>query len=123
MVAVPVGGWPEVSAIVVYATAFLVAILTGWRHIRRGDVARHREWMLRAVAIALGIATTRPVVGVFFATSRRTGLSPSQFFGAAFWIGFTATALAGEWYVRHTRSRGVGVRRREERARPKDQRI
>jgi hypothetical protein len=88
-----------------YATAFLVALLTAWRHIRRRDVARHREWMLRSVAIALGIATTRPVVGVFFATSRLTGLSPSQFFGAAFWIGFTTTALAGEWYVRHTRPR------------------
>jgi uncharacterized membrane protein len=105
MVAIPVGGWLEISAILVYATAFLVALLTAWRHIRRGDVARHREWVLRAVAIALGIATTRPVVGVFFATSRLTGLSPSQFFGVAFWIGFTATALAGEWYIRHTRSR------------------
>jgi uncharacterized membrane protein len=109
MVAVPVGGWLEISAIVVYATAFLAALLTAWRYIRRGDVARHREWMLRAMAIALGIATTRPVVGVFFATSARTGLSPSQFFGAAFWIGFTATTLAGEWYVRQTRSRGVDV--------------
>jgi hypothetical protein len=28
---------------------------------------------------------------------------PSQFFGAAFWIGFTSTTVAGEWYVRRTR--------------------
>jgi uncharacterized membrane protein len=103
MVASPVGGWLEVSAIVVYATAFLAALLIAWTHIRRGNVARHREWMLRAMAIMLGIAATRPVVGAFFATSARTGLSPPQFFGAAFWIGFTSTALAGEWYVRSTR--------------------
>jgi uncharacterized membrane protein len=105
MVAVPVGGWFEVSAIILYGTAFLAALLVGWRSIRHGDVTRHREWMLRALAIALGIATTRPVVGVFFATRALTGLSPSQFFGAAFWIGFTTTVLAGEWYIRKTRSR------------------
>jgi uncharacterized membrane protein len=105
MVIVPIGGWLEVSAIIVYGTAFLAALLAGWRSIRHGDVTRHREWMLRALAIALGIATTRPVVGVFFATRALTGLSPSQFFGAAFWIGFTTTALAGEWYIRNTRRR------------------
>jgi hypothetical protein len=103
MVVVPIGGPLEVSAIVVYATAFLASLLIAWRHIRRGNVLLHREWMLRAVAIVLGIATTRPVVGIFFATRAFTGLVPSQFFGIAFWIGFTSTALAGEWYVRSTR--------------------
>jgi hypothetical protein len=41
------------------------------------------------VVVALGIATTRPVMGVFFATRRLTHLSVSQFFGIAFWIGFS----------------------------------
>ena len=64
------------------------------------------KFVLPTVAcLALGIATTRPVVGVFFATRALAGLSPSQFFGAAFWIGFTTTALAGEWYIRDTRLR------------------
>jgi hypothetical protein len=103
MVVIPIGGPLEVSAIVFYGTALLASLLIAWRHIRRGDVMRHREWILRAIAIVLGIATTRPVVAVFFATSPLTQLSPSQFFGAAFWIGFTSTALAGEWYVRSTR--------------------
>jgi uncharacterized membrane protein YozB (DUF420 family) len=105
MTVVPVGGVLEVSAIVVYATAFLTSLMMAWWHIRRRDVTRHREWMLRAIAIVLGIATTRPVVGVFFATSAFTGLNPGDFFGTAFWIGFTSTALAGEWYVRTTRPR------------------
>jgi hypothetical protein len=103
MVVTPIGGPLEVSAIVFYGTALLASLLIAWRHIRRGDVTRHREWILRAIAIVLGIATTRPVVAAFFATSPLTQLSPSQFFGAAFWIGFTSTALAGEWYVRSTR--------------------
>jgi hypothetical protein len=107
MVATPIGGLLEVSAILFYGTALLLSLLMAWRHIRRHDVVRHREWILRAIAIALGIATTRPVVAAFFATSPLTRLSPSQFFGAAFWIGFTSTALAGEWYVRRTRRRAI----------------
>jgi hypothetical protein len=109
MVTRPIGGWLEASAIVFFGTAFLTALVKAWIHIRQGDVLRHREWVLRAVAIALGIATTRPVVAAFFATSSLTGLSPSQFFGAAFWIGFTSTALAGEWYIRVTRLQGPGA--------------
>jgi hypothetical protein len=67
---------------------------------RLHDTARHRVWMLRAVSVLLGIATTRPVMGVFFATRPLTGLTPHQFFGIAFWIGFTITWLAGEAYLR-----------------------
>jgi cytochrome bd-type quinol oxidase subunit 1 len=91
------------SATVFYATAFLVALSIAWWHIRHRDVSRHREWMLRAVAILLGIATTRPVMGIFFATRALTHLNPSQFFGVAFWIGFTSTLMAAEWYIRATR--------------------
>jgi hypothetical protein len=52
------------------------------------------------VAILLGIATTRPVMGIFFATSRLTGRQPAQFFGIAFWIGFSINTLAVEWWLR-----------------------
>ena len=67
---------------------------------RSPEWAAHRVWSLRAIAVLLGIATTRPVMGVFFATQRITHLRPDQFFGIAFWIGFTTTYLAGEWYLR-----------------------
>ena len=52
------------------------------------------------IAILLGIATTRPVMGVFFATSRLTHLEPSQFFGIAFWIGFSINTLLFEFWFR-----------------------
>ena len=67
---------------------------------RSPEWAAHRIWMMRAIAVLLGIATTRPVMGVFFATQRITHLRPDQFFGIAFWIGFTTTYVAGEWYLR-----------------------
>jgi len=47
--------------------------------------------MIRAFGVALGIATTRPIVGAFFAARR---LSPHEFFGTPFWLGFTLTLLA-----------------------------
>jgi hypothetical protein len=112
MMLTPVGGRLETSATGLYGTAFLAALLTAWWHIRHGDVTRHREWMLRAIGIVLGIATTRPVMGIFFATSTLTSLTPSHFFGMAMWIGFTSTLLAAEWYIRRTRqqlNQGVAV--------------
>jgi hypothetical protein len=46
--------------------------------------------MTRAIAVLLGITTTRPM-GTFFATSSVAHLSPEQFFGIAFCIGFSIT--------------------------------
>ena len=103
MVRHPVGGIIEASATIFFDCFFLVALVNAFLHIRRREVALHREWMIRAMSIALGIATTRPVMGLFFATSRLTGLTPHQFFGFAFSIGFSTTYLTGEAWIRHTR--------------------
>jgi hypothetical protein len=96
----PVGGTTEVTAILFFDSLFLFSLTRAWVLFRRGEAARYREWMMRAVSVLLGIATTRPVMGVFFATARLTHLEPHQFFGIAFWIGFSATYLAGEAYLR-----------------------
>jgi hypothetical protein len=94
-----VGGTTEVAAILFFDALFLFSLARAWVLFVRGDMDRHREWMMRAVAVLLGIATTRPVMGVFFATSRLTHLEPRQFFGIAFWIGFSVTYVAGEIYL------------------------
>jgi hypothetical protein len=57
--------------------------------------------MIRAFGVALGIATTRPIVGAFFAAGR---LAPREFFGIAFWLGFTLTLLGAEAWVQATRT-------------------
>jgi hypothetical protein len=99
-----IGGWIERSAVLVFDTWFLFSLSRAyWFRLRR-DPARKREWMTRAVAILLGIATTRPVMGVFFATSARTHLTPNQFFGIAFWIGFSINVAIIEFWL-HSRRR------------------
>src|SRR6266566_1422974 len=94
-----IGGWVERSAVLVFTTWFLLSLGRAYWFRFRGEAARQREWMTRAVAILLGIATTRPVMGVFFATSARTHLGPNQFFGIAFWIGFSINAVIIELWL------------------------
>jgi Predicted membrane protein (DUF2306) len=96
----PVGGWAERSAVLVFNSLFLYALGRSFVSMRRGDRLLERRWMTRAIGILLGIATTRPVMGVFFATSRLTHLEPDQFFGIAFWIGFSINAVVVELWLR-----------------------
>ena len=103
MVRHPVGGAIEVSAIVLFDALFLLSLTRAYLHIRRGQVAQHREWMIRAMSVALGVATVRPMMGAFFATSRATGMTPHDFFGIAFWMGFSLTWIVGELWIRYTR--------------------
>jgi hypothetical protein len=55
--------------------------------------------MVRAVGILLGIATTRPVMAIFFVTRQLTHLELKQFFGLAFWIGFSINTIAVELWL------------------------
>lgn len=96
----PTGGLNEAAAAILYDALFLFSLIRAWVLFGRGEWGLHRTWMMRAIAVLLGIATTRPVMGVFFATESLTHLQPQQFFGTAFWIGFTATYIAGEAYLR-----------------------
>jgi Predicted membrane protein (DUF2306) len=94
-----IGGWVERSAVLLFNTLFLFSLARAYRYMRRGEHLLKRRWMTRAVGILLGIATTRPVMGIFFATSRLTHLEPRQFFGIAFWIGFSINTIAVELWL------------------------
>lgn len=98
-----IGGWIERSAVLVFNTWFLLSLGRAYWFRLHGEPARKREWMTRAVGILLGIATTRPVMGVFFATSALTHLDPRQFFGIAFWIGFSINAVVIELWLHSKR--------------------
>src|SRR5216683_601437 len=93
-----VGGWVERSAVLLFNSLFLFSLFRAWR-LRREPILKLR-WMTRAIAVLLGIATTRPVMGIFFATRALTHLAPEQFFGIAFWIGFSINTLVVELWLR-----------------------
>jgi uncharacterized membrane protein len=97
-----VGGINQAAATTLFATIFLFALGRAFWHIRRREVAQHREWMIRAFSVGLAVATIRPIIGVFFATSQFSGLTPHEFFGIAFWIGFVLHLMAAEAWIHAT---------------------
>jgi hypothetical protein len=99
-----IGGWVERSAVLLFNSLYLFSLARAYGYMRRGNYVQQRRWMVRSVAVLLGIATTRPVMGVFFATRGLTHLEPRQFFGIAFWIGFSINTIAVELWL-HSRQR------------------
>jgi hypothetical protein len=94
------GGWTERTAVLFFNSLFLFCMLRAFIYGQIGAIIPMRRWLTRAIGILLGIATTRPVMGVFFATSRFTHLKPNQFFGIAFWIGFSVNTIIVEMWLR-----------------------
>ncbi len=98
-----IGGVNQAAATILFGTFFLFALGKAFWHIRRREVKLHREWMIRAFGVGLAVATIRPIIGIFFATSRFSGLTPYQFFGTAFWIGFVLQLMAAETWIHATK--------------------
>jgi uncharacterized membrane protein len=104
-----IGGVNQAVATTLFAIFFLFALCKAFWHIRRREIALHRQWMIRAFAVGLAVATIRPIVGVFFATSPLTGLRPHEFFGIAFWIGFVLHLIAAEAWIHLTPPQSAAV--------------
>jgi uncharacterized membrane protein len=98
-----IGGVSETAATTLFAILFLFSLIKAFIHVHHHRIALHREWMIRAFAIGFAVATVRPIVGIFFATSALTGLTVHDFFGTAFWLGFTLHLIAAEAWINYTR--------------------
>jgi uncharacterized membrane protein len=97
-----IGGANETAVITLFSIIFLFCLAKALYHVRRREIAQHREWMIRVFAIGLAVATIRPIIGLFFGL---TTLLPQEFFGIAFWIGFTLHLVAAEVWINLTRPR------------------
>jgi len=100
-----IGGITETLAVTTFGVLFLFSLIRAYFYILKREFAMHREWMIRVLAIGLAVSTTRPVMGIFFATSKLTGLTVHQFFGIAFWIAFTIHITFAEYWIRKTRKK------------------
>jgi uncharacterized membrane protein len=100
-----IGGIDEKAAIALFGTFFLISLGKALWHALRREFAQHREWMIRGYAIGLAVATIRPIMGTFFAAAVMSGHAPQpkEFFGTAFWIGFTLQTIAAEIWINYTR--------------------
>src|SRR5260370_40201971 len=58
--------------------------------------------MIRAFSVGPAVATIRPIIGMFFATSRFSGLTPYEFFGIGFWTCFVLHLIAAQAWTHAT---------------------
>src|SRR5207237_2263168 len=59
-------GSRAVAATYVFGTMFMVCAAKAYYHIRRKEILLHREWMIRAFAVGLGVSTVRIVATPLF---------------------------------------------------------
>lgn len=90
------GGALEATASVVFGAWLVVALVSAYRAIRRGDARRHRRWMIRAFAVGVAVGTIRIWIGLFEALDI---LDFQDAFGPAFWISFALHATAAELWL------------------------
>ncbi len=88
----------------------LVALGKGFLYVRARRVALHREWIIRAFAIALAIATTRLI---FISTILIVGMPADRQVATPVIVSFTVTCVAhaslAEAWVRATRRSVSGI--------------
>jgi uncharacterized membrane protein len=80
---------------------FLLAPIFGLVAIRRGDVARHREWMIRFFAVGAGIVVIRLVSPLVILVMRPAPYR--DLIGVTFWAGWIIAVAAAEVRIRATR--------------------
>jgi hypothetical protein len=105
---IPFSGWIERVYVGLFGTFFILALIKGFVHIRAGYVASHREWMIRAIAIGLSIATQRQIfIPALLVVADPTRGQLQTLSAAAFLLAFVAHASIAEAWIRLTRKRHV----------------
>jgi uncharacterized membrane protein len=98
------------------ALAWPVVAVTAWRAIRRRDVARHREWMIRLYAITFFAITARmvtpllllaqvPVMSSEYGGDVQAAVSASIPYGQ--WLGWIVNLAIAELIIRRTKRVGL----------------
>lgn len=91
-----VGGLLKQTVIYTMCVAQLATMALGMRAIRRRDVSGHREWMVRAMGVALSSGSAGVFVVPFYLAGELTDLVV----GVGRWLGFLGTVAAVEGWLR-----------------------
>ncbi len=93
----PVGGLGEGLASATFGLWMITCLILAVRAIRSRDTTRHRAWMIRAYAVAIGVGTIRIWVLLLWGTHL---MDLRGAFAWAFWVGLTLHALLAEAWLR-----------------------
>jgi hypothetical protein len=90
-----------------FGSGMAASIILGFTAIRRGDVARHRAWMTRAYALALGAGTQVFTQGIEKAVFGTSELTTDLCLGA----GWAINLAVAEYVIRRPARRRAITRR------------
>jgi uncharacterized membrane protein len=96
------GGWITHSGFGLLALGVLITTSLAYIKIRMGEVAAHREWMIRSYALIFGAVTLRvwlPILVILY----HGQFQPAYRWVA--WVSWVPNLVAVEWYLRRSRSR------------------
>jgi uncharacterized membrane protein len=99
----PLAGRAEVVVIASIAAYLVNAMVRGFIAIRRREIARHREWMIRVFAGAVAISTVRLVSAPVDLTLTPLGFRPPEAFVVMMLVGWVLTIGTAELWIRYTR--------------------
>ncbi len=97
------GSFSTTIGVLFFSALFMVSLAQGYRHIRRREIAEHREWMIRLFAIGLGISTIRVLTP--FLMVPPLGASFVEAWDTMIWLGFSINILVAEVWINLTRRR------------------
>lgn len=101
---VPFSGHLERIVIGVFGGLFLISLVLGYVRVRQGRIGKHREWMLRAFAIGLSVATMRALFIPALAIAGNPSNDQIALLSVgAFTVAFLLHGAAAEWWIRRTR--------------------
>jgi Predicted membrane protein (DUF2306) len=96
----PFFGTIAAVAAVIAGVLFIHAGVRAFIAIKAGDRRRHREWMLRFLALAYAIAVIRVLSMVVLAV---VPVGARELGAPMFWSGWIVSALLAEWWIRRER--------------------
>jgi uncharacterized membrane protein len=88
-------------AIVFVSVLFLICLATGYVRIRQRRIAQHREWMIRTLAIGLGISTFRVMIPLLIMPP--LGASFPEAWNTVVWLAFAINIITAEVWINVTR--------------------
>lgn len=104
----PYSGLPEQIIIGIFGSFFLFSLIRGYQCVRAKQINEHREWMIRAFAIGLSIATMRLIFIPALIVNGNPSVEDAQRLSIiAFTLAFALHSGFAEYWIRSTRSAGT----------------
>jgi len=94
------GGFPARVGFALLAAAWLTTGALAYRRIRAGEVDRHREWMLRSMALTFAAVTLRLWLPLL---SGALGVPFDEAYVTVAWLCWVPNLIVAEWWIQTTR--------------------